>query len=230
MGKTIVIKGIKSFEKVVEDVKKTQLKAAINTVNIIAAISRQNAQRLIRKKFTTRNNFTENSVIYAKCPPGVSRLQDVKSEMGLLPKAGYMATQETGGTKRAPSGANLIIPNTNARMGNNAFRVKKFYQYSNIKTNFKPRVVNGRPSRSKLALAVAAKNAAMSKGFIRIKNTIFQVKSFKKKGDNRMFTSRPILNMKHKSVHIPARPWMQPAVDFANNLMQDVYNQEMDKL
>lgn len=230
MGKTIILKGIDAFDKALEDVKRRQLKAAINTVNIIAAISRQNAQRLIRKNFTLRNNFTENSVIYSKCPPGVSRLKDVKSEMGLLPKAGYMARQETGGTKTSDTGKNLIIPNTNARLGSNSNRVKKFYQYSNIRTNFKPRVVNGRGSRSKMALAVAAYNAAKSKGFIRINGTIFQVLRFKPKGDNRMFTAKPILNMKHKSVFVPARPWMQPAIDFANNLMQDIFNQEMDKL
>lgn len=221
---------LKSFTEVVNDVNKKMLKAGVNTVNIIAAISRQNAQRLIRRKFTLRNKFTENSVIYTKCRPGVSRFSDVKSEMGLLPGAGYMALQETGGTKRASSGSNLIIPNTNARLGNNANQVRKFYRYSNIRQNFKPRVANGRPSRSKMALAVAAYNAAKSRGFIRINNTIFQVRKFKPKGDNRMFTSTPILNLKHSSVHISARPWMRPAIDFANNLMQDIFNKEMNKL
>lgn len=225
MGKTIIFKGINAFQKVVDDVKSKQLKAAINTVNITAAVSRKNAQRLIREKFTLRNTFTEKSVVYAKCPSGVRKLEDVKSEIGLLPKAGYMATQETGGRKTAPSGANLIIPNTNARMGNNAFRVKRFYLYSNIKANFKKR-----QNRSKMALAVAAYNAAHSKGFIRINNTIFQVLRFKPKGDNRMFTSRPILNMKHRSVFVPARPWMKPAVDYAQRLMPDIYEKEMDKL
>lgn len=225
MGKTIVFMGPGAFQKVIGDVKSRQLKAATNTVNITAAISRQNAQRLMRRNFTLRNTFTEKSVIYAKCPPGVTRLQDVKSEMGLLPKAGYMETQEKGGRKTSPTGANLIIPNTNARMGNNAFRVKKFYQYSNIRANFEKR-----QGSSKMALAVAAYNAAHSKGFIRINNTIFQVLRFKPKGDNRMFTARPILNLKHKSVFVPARPWMQPAIDYAQRLMPDIYGKEMDKL
>ena len=79
-----------------------------------------------------------------------------------------------------------------------------------------------------MALAVAAYNAAKSKGFVRVNNTIFQVLKFKP--DNRLFSSRPILNLKHKSVFVPARPWMQPAIDFAQNLMQDIYNKEMDKL
>lgn len=230
MGKTIVFKGIDAFSKVMDDVKRKQLKAAITTINITAAIARQNAQRLMRKNFTLRNKFTENSVIYAKCPPGVSRLQDVKSEMGLLPKAEYMAKQETGGTKRSASGANLNIPNTNARGGSNTNTVRKFYRYTNIKQNFKPRTVNGRASRSKMALAVAAYNAANSKGFIRINNTIFQVTRFNPKKDNRLFIAKPILNFKFKSVSLPARPWMQPAIDFADNLIPNIFEQEMDKL
>lgn len=228
MGKTIVVKGINAFEKIAKDVSLKQLKAAINTVNITAAVSRQNAQRLMQKNFTLRNTFTQNSVIYSKCPSGVSQLKNVKSEMGLLPKAGYMALQETGGKKTAPTSSNLIIPNTNARLGSNSNRVKKFYQYSNIRQNLKPRTINGTPSRSKMALAVAAYNAAKSKGFVRVNNTIFQVLRFKP--DNRLFSSRPILNLKHKSVFVPARPWMEPAIDFAQNLMQDIYNKEMDKL
>ena len=228
MGKTIVIKGVNAFQKIAHDVSIRQLKAAVNTVNITAAISRQNAQRMMQKNFTLRNTFTQNSVIYSKCPPGVSQLKNVKSEMGLLPKAGYMALQETGGKKTSPTSSNLIIPNTNARLGSNSNRVKKFYQYSNIRQNLKPRTVNGQPSNSKMALAVAAYNAAKSKGFVRVNNTIFQVLKFKP--DNRLFSSRPILNLKYKSVFVPARPWMQPAIDFAQNLMQDIYNKEMDKL
>lgn len=230
MGKKIVFKGVDAFVKVIEDVKRKQLKAAITTINITAAVARQNAQRLMRKNFTLRNKFTENSVIYTKCPPGVSRLKDVKSEMGLLPKAGYMAQQETGGRKTSKSGANLIIPNTNARGGSNSNTVRKFYRYTNIKQNFKPRAVNGRPSKSKMALAVAAYNAANSKGFIRINNTIFQVTKFNPKKDNRLFVAKPILNIKFKSVSIPARPWMQPAIDFADNLIPDIFEKEMDKL
>lgn len=228
MAKTIVFKGVDAFVKCTEDVKKKQLKAAITAVNMTAAVARQNAQRLIRKKFTTRNNFTENSVIYAKCPPGVSKLKNVKSEMGLLPKAKYMELQENGGKKKSPSGANLIIPNTNARGGSNANTVRRFYRYSNIKANFHPRVVNGRPSRSKMALFVAAYNAAQHKGFIRINNTIFQVKSWPKKGGK--FRAKPILNLKRSTVWIPARPWMKPAIDYAENLQPEFYAKAMDKL
>lgn len=228
MGSTIRFKGVDAFVKVTQDVKKKQLKASINAINMTAAVARQNAQRLIRKKFTNRNNFTENSVIYAKCPPGVSRLKDVKSEMGLLPKAKYMELQEKGGKKKSPSGANLIIPNSNARGGSNVNTVRRFYRYSNIKSKFHPRVVDGRPSRSKMALGVAAYNAAQQKGFIRINSTIFQVKSWPKKGAK--FRAKPILNLKHSTVWIPARPWMKPAIDYAENLIPDFYKRAMDEL
>lgn len=230
MGAKIVFKGVDAYAKVLHDVKQKQLKAAITAVNMTAAVARQNAQKLMRKKFTIRNDFTPNSVIYAKCPPGVTKLKDVKSELGLLPKARYMAQQETGGQKRSSTGSNLIIPNTTARLGSNTNTVRKFYRYSNIKTNFHPRVVDGRPSKSKMALAVAAANAAQRRGFIRINNTIFQVFRFQPKKDHRMFIAKPILNLKHSTVWIPARPWMQPAIEYAENLTPEFYKKAMDEL
>lgn len=224
MANTIVFKGANAFQKVLHDVEIKQLKACVNTVNITAAVGRQNAQRLIRQNFTLRNKFTENSVVYSKCPPGTSKLENIKSEMGLLPKAGYMELQEKGGTKRSSTGKNLMIPNTNARVGrSNAKKVAASYRYFNIRQKLKPRQNN-----SKMALAVAAYNAAKDKGFIRINDTIFQVLKFKP--DNRLFSSRPILNLKHQSVQIHAEPWMAPAADYARKLMQDIYNREMDKL
>ena len=137
-----------------------------------------------------------------------------------------MARQEEGGVRKNPSGSNLVIPNTNARKGqSNSALVSNRYRYTGIRQKFYKR-----QSDSKMALAVAAFNAAQNKGFIRINNTIFQVQRFEPKRDNRMFIAKPILNMKHNSTVTPKKEWLKPSSEYASNLMQKIFNQEMDKL
>lgn len=81
-----------------------------------------------------------------------------------------------------------------------------------------------------MALAVAAFNAAKSKGFIRINNTIFHVTRFEPKRDNRMFIAKPVLNLAHKSTYTPQKEWLYPASIYAARMMQDIFNTQMDKL
>lgn len=223
------IKLMDSMGEVVKDVERKFIKAGIGTVNNLAAVSRANAQRNIKENFTTRNNFTVNSVVFDKCDPNVQTLSEIKAEMGLLPKAGYMRLHETGGVKTAKTGANLIIPTTNARLGNNAYRVKEFYKYKNVRNNFYPRKLNGQPSRSKQALILASFYAAKNRGFVRVDNILYQVRKFRPAG-GKLFSATPILNMKHKSAFLPDRPWMKPAIERAENLTQKIFNQQMDKL
>lgn len=222
MGKATFVK---SIQEACSDAQRKTIVAGRNTVNKTAFIGRKNAMRTISERFTLRNDFVLKSLHVDQCPKSVSNLSDIKAMLGMSERAKFMALQETGGTKKSPTGRNLIIPNTNARQGNNANKVKSSYRYSNIRKNFK-----SRQNRSKIALAIAAKNAAMSRGFIRINDTIFQVQKFMPKKDNRMFISKPILNLKLRSVFIHQNQWMQPATDFALNLMQDIFNQEMEKL
>lgn len=60
------IKLMNSMGEVVKDVERKFIKAGIATVNNLAAVSRANAQRNIKENFTTRNNFTVNSVVFDK--------------------------------------------------------------------------------------------------------------------------------------------------------------------
>lgn len=224
MGKTIKMN---SFQDVCKDVEQRFVKAGIKTVNIVAASARNNAISNIEKDFTLRNDFTTKGVVFTPCSSSVRTLKDIMSETGIDERRGYMARQETGGVKKNPSGNNLIIPNTNARGTSNKNKVKSKFFYRNIRHNFKPR-----QNSSKLALAVAAKNASMvtGGGFIRINQTIFHVTKFMKKGDNRMFISKPVLNLTRMSVQIKEKPWLVPASDYAAQMMQDVFNKQMDAL
>ena len=89
-----------SMQEVTKDFGKKALKAGVKTVNIVAATARKNAISEIEKKFTLRNRFTVNSVRFTQCPPSVGKLSDVKSSVGILEQAGYMARQETGEHER----------------------------------------------------------------------------------------------------------------------------------
>lgn len=138
-----------------------------------------------------------------------------------------MERQEKGGTHRGTNG-NLIIPTTKARGGSNLKTVRRSYYYSAIK----PLVVHGSTNfKSKKAAHVArAFVAAKTHGFIRMNNSIFKVTSFRKSGDNVSFKSTHILNLKYPSTHTPKKAWLEPASDYAAQMMQDIFNKEMDKL
>lgn len=216
---------VKSFDELEKSVQKKFIQAGVNTVNIVAAVAKKNAAKEMESKFTLRSNFTQKGIAFTQCRRSVSSLSDIKSVVGIDEKRGYMARQETGGEKKSPSGANLMIPNTKARKGGNATRVAPKYYYPAIKANFQKR-----SSKSKTALAVAAFNAAKSKGFIRINNTIFHVTRFEPKRDNRMFIAKPVLNLAHKSTYTPQKEWLYPASIYAARMMQDIFNTQMDKL
>ena len=215
-----------SMKEVADDVHRRFIKAGINTVNIVAASARNNAVRNIQNEFILRNNFTAGGVKFTPCSSSVKTLSEISSTTGIDEKRGYMARQEQGGIRKSSSGSNLVIPNTNARKGkSNASLVSNRYRYANIKQNFYKR-----QGSSKMALAVAAFNAAQHQGFIRIDNTIFQVSRFESKRDNRMFVAKPVLNLKHSATQTPKKEWLEPASEYAAQMMQDVFNQQMDKL
>lgn len=218
-----------SMQEVCEDMGRMFVAAGRNTVNAVAAIARKNAQANIGANFVLRNSFTMNSVFFTQCPKSVRTLSDIKSFVGITERAGYMALQETGGTKTNRNGGNLIIPNTRARVGGtNAKAVSRGKYYSSIR----PGIVRGagRFSSHKANFVAQAYVAFKNRGFVRRNDSIFAVQRFRKIGDSVSFQMKQIYNMKHQSVQVEQNPWLEPASDFAGNLMQDIFNKEMEKL
>lgn len=216
-----------SLSQVTADVNRRFIKAGINTVNIVAATARNNAIRNVQKDFTLRNNFTTRQILFTKCASNVHTLNQIKSETGATQKIAYMERQEQGGVHRGTNG-NLAIPTTKARGGSNAKAVRRSYYYSNIR----PLVVHGSTNfQSKKAAHVArAFVAAKTRGFIRMNNSIFKVTSFRKNGDNVSFKSTHILNLKYAHTYTPQKAWLEPASNYAAQMMQEIFNQQMDKL
>lgn len=225
--------GEHAFERMVKDIGRDITTAANNAINRTAFTARSNAQKLIERRFTVRNKFTTKYVHVTPSPQyRVKQLEDITAVTGMLPQAGYMALQETGGIKKNPTGESLNIYSTQARGGLNSNVVRFNRYYKNIKPNImRGKVMNkiARGSRKARFVARAAQAAKMhGKGFIRAKDTIFRVKSFNQK--THRFIDEPVLNLKHKSVYVPPTEWLQPAAEYALNLTGEFFRQEMDKL
>ncbi len=225
MGKTRIAK---SFTQVVGFVHNDMVKACVKTVNRTALTARKNAITLVNKKFTIRNPFTEKGIQTEKCPTGARDLNDIKAYTGAVKRIAYMERQETGGIKRTKSGRNLVIPNTRTRGGSNSNLVGKNFYYRTVKKNTIKSKRKG--SHKSNLVARAALAAGKSDKFIRIGDSFFQVTNFRKSKNSVSFKTKQILNLKHKTTYTPANPWLDPASEYAANLMQDFYNQEMDKL
>lgn len=217
---------VSTFQAALEDAKKNFIKAGINTVNIVAANARKNAQANITSNFTTRNNFTVNSVRFTQCKR-VNRLADIKSETGITERAGYMARQETGGTRRSNTGANLIIPTTTARGGSNAQKVRQKYYWSSVKPKL---VTSKRRGSRKASLVARASIAAKTGGFVRSKDIIFKVSNFRFMRGAPKFKLTPILNLKHRTTQTPQTEWLAPASETAAKDMQAIFNSQMEKM
>ncbi|MBD5427784.1 MAG: hypothetical protein HDR39_00395 [Treponema sp.] len=215
-----------NFAAAMKDAKFKMIDASKNTVNIVAAMARKNAQQNISSQFTNRNAFTVNSVRYTQSKKSARKLADIKSETGITERAGYMARQETGGTKKSPSGSNLIIPNTRARGGSNANKVRPKYHYDEVIKN----TVSWRPNGSKESRLVAtAFVAAREKKFMRMNNAFFTVSNFRKTKSGVKFRMKEILNLKHKTTETPENKWLEPASEDAAKEMQAIFNAQMDK-
>lgn len=214
-----------NYAAAMKDAKHKMTGAAKDTVNIVAAMARKNAQQNISSQFTTRNTFTANSVRFTQAK-NARKLADIKSETGITERAGYMTRQETGGTKKSPSGSNLIIPNTRARGGSNANKVRRKYHYDEVIKN----TVSWRPNGTKESRLVAtAFVAAREKKFMRMNNAFFTVANFHKTKSGVKFRMKEILNLKHKSTHTPQNEWLEPASEDAAKNMQSIFNSQMDK-
>lgn len=224
---TKVFTGKNAFALVVGDIKKCQKIAAVNAVNRVAYTARKNAITNVEKNFTLRNNFTTRNIFTTPAKKSAS-LNDIAAYTGALEQIGYMERQETGGTKRSPSGSNLIIPNTRARGGSNSKKVQSRFRYSHVAANTVH--WSSKSGSRKARLVATAFVAAKNKKFIRLNNSFFQVTNFRKGKKAVSFKTKQILNLKHKTTYTPANPWLEPASEYAANLMQDFYNQEMDKL
>lgn len=216
-----------AFSKAYLNAEKKYTKACIETVNIQAAKTRQNAQAQVQQNFTLRNNFTQNSILYTSCPLSTKRLEDVQSEVGATTRADYLDRQEKGGEHKGVNGNALAIPTLTARGGTNSSVIRKKYNLRNMQ------VVNyggGRDYTSRSSHLVAmAYIGFKSFKLVSYKSGIFEIRNFKKNGQNINFEMKLIRNKKFKITHTNPSPWLQPSAEGPARDCQQIFNIQMAK-
>lgn len=216
----------KATEKILESVQTKTTKAAINTVNIQAAMTRKNAIKNIHEKFTIRNTFTERSIVFTQCPKNTKDYNKIQSQVGALERADYMKRQEEGGIRKPKRGTHLAIPTTKAR-GTPTNKVQKKYQLSKIHFLHKKKKIY--PTyRSEL---VAKAFIAWKENKVISSNTgIFAITNFQKNKDTVSFEMHKIYTTNYTETKTPATPWLEPATLYPAEQQQNIFNNEMKKL
>lgn len=216
-----------AFSEVMTDADRKYTKSAIETVNIQAARTRQNALLLLNQNFTLRNKFTTGSVLYTQCPLSTTRIQDIQSEVGATERAEYLERQETGGPHKAPTGKQLAIPTDAARGGSKGSVVRNKYNLRKMQfvdTSSASRF-NSRRARM-VALAYVASN---TRKLLNFKKGIFEIKNFRKTGDSISFKMQLIRNKKFSETMTSPKPWLTPASEGPAAQAQDIFNIQMAK-
>ena len=199
-----------------KDMQKIVLTAAINTVNIQAAMARKAAVFNAKNEMTMRNTFSVRQIQFTKCSPNIHRLQQVQSIVGATEKAPWMERQEKGGERKTESGNNLIIPGTAARGGSNARPISRNMYYSRIRS----RTVKGmhqRKGTNKSFFVADAYIAFKKKKFIRLNDKIYKITGFIKQGISK------------KTTQTPENRWLEPATTKPAEIGQSIFNKQIEK-
>lgn len=227
----MVVDSPEKFHLLSDDLKKRVLKAAVATVNVQAALTRKNAVAKQKELFNTRNDWTERQTQFTRCPADVTSLDAVQATVGATEKADYMERQEVGGYHTPFRGSRLAIPTDAAREGGRfAGQIKGENKLPalflrKVKGPFKKSYASSR-ARAVARAAVASKRKLV----IHEKEGIFEIKNFRKTGDNIRFEKILIRNLEFSQTKTPARPWLQPASEKPAQDCQAIFNAQMDKI
>ena len=211
-----------------KDQRKIVLMAAINTVNIQAAMARKAAVFNAKTEMTMRNTFSARQIQFTKCSPNIHRLQQVQSVVGATEKAPWMERQEKGGERKTESGSNLLIPGTAARGGSNARPISRTMYYSKIRN----RTVKGmhrRKGTNKSFFVADAYIAFKKKKYIRLNDKIYKITGFIKHGNSIMLSKELIFNISKKTTQTPENRWLEPATKKPAEIGQNIFNKQIEK-
>lgn len=214
-----------SFNKVADDVQKKLLQAGINTVNIQAAQTRNNAIENIGTTFTLRNKFTASSIRYTQCPRSVKDFDLIMSTVGATERAAYMERQEKGGIHRPVNGSRLAIPTTAARGGNNKNLIRQKYRMGKMQKTTRATKFNSYRAN----LVATAYEAYLNHLVLHYGKAIYTVDSFTK-GDTVSFEKTQIYNKNLTQTVTNPTPWLEPATKEPAQNSQDIFNRQCDKL
>jgi hypothetical protein len=181
--------------------------ATQQTINRAAFEARAEYQEQMRNKMTTRNKFTEKSAIVK--PSRTLHISRQEAIVGSTQK--YMETQEFGGTEVAKGRHGVVIPTSYAAGQRGARPRTRLVQKANRMANIKLRRRIGRTQKQKNIIAVKQAAATGQKyAFIDTGRKKFIGKVI---GGKRRPRVQMVQDLSRKTVTIPARPMLGPAVN-----------------
>ncbi len=229
-GYKMVIDDPSKISLLTEDMKNTMMKAAVNTVNVQAALTRKNALQNIQSGFTLRNTFTQRQIAYDRCTiENPKTFKEIESHIGAREKAGYMARQEFGGLHVAVNGGQLPIPTDSARGGSSKSPVQK----SMYRSRINKKIIKYNPTHhgtGPSALVSAAQSAHDQGKFLKYGKNIYRVTNFKKSGDSIHFDLEMIYFRGLTATVTKAAPWLIPSSQKPAEDAQKIFNSQMTKL
>jgi hypothetical protein len=232
-----IINNPDDFKRLIGDVKKQVTKAAIDTVNIAAALGRKSLVAVTKGEFIVRNTFTERQAQFTQMPKrNVKGLGEIKATVGFTKKAEYMVRQDEGGEHRPKSGEHLAIPTNRARSGGSKQGTVRRQMYiSNLQNKmvrgpYSKKHKFGNPGAPKSVGVARAYVAYHEKLFIHYKTGIFRVKNCRKRGDNISYRAEQIYVTNRKETKTKGRDYFLPAVSKPAGDIQAIFNSQMDKI
>ena len=224
----MVLDDPESFHLLTADMKLRIIDAAINKVNIQAAMTRKKAIANIQANFTLRNAWTAKQVQFTQMPKGRYALSAIQASVGVTELAPYMERQELGGKHEPLAGKkSLAIPTLSARGGNLGAMVKRPYYTSNLKKlKVKVNLTGGTEKSRQVARAAVA---FRERKLLRYGENLFFVDSFVSRGREVSFTKRMLYQMDKPSTVTPASPFLLPAAEAVAREGGNIFAREMQK-
>jgi hypothetical protein len=233
MSETVrmVIRDPATFHLLTADLKEQIIKGGINTVNVEGFLTRKKAQENIRSSFTTRNQFTERSVMVTPMPQGRYALSAIHSIVGITERAAYMERQEEGGLHTPASGhSTLSIPTDTARGGSRAAAVQGRFRLSKIKS-LKVRGKSKAKGGTHKSRAVArAAVAFRERKLVQYGGNLHFVESFHANAGKVAFRLRQVYGFDKPSTRTKPQPWMRPAHEKVARDREKIFISQMKKL
>lgn len=209
-----------------DDFKTANKVSVRNTLNTVAALSRRNAVKEVKKDFTLRNNFTVSQIQYDQATG--TNINKMKSEIGATKKADYMETQETGGI-RPRKGRATAIPQKSARRGMS--RTKPVLRSRYI-SRLKPRIIHGAYSRATTPKSKAVAQMAMAykkRYFVKRRNNLYYVESFRSANGRVKVKMRHLYYITAKSIIVKKETWLEPAIEKPVRDFGNIYRSQLER-
>jgi hypothetical protein len=229
------------FHLLAQEVKLDLIRAAIATVNVMAAVGRKGAVKNVKEKFINRNTFTARQVQFTPMPQSkYIKIAAIHATLGATDKAPWLERQEKGGVHKPSQGKTLAIPTDRARGGSVRSAVKANMRVSSI--GKRKRVRGPKPRdyaarfKSEKAIKVARAWVAFTEGmFIPIGDTngqrnLYVVTKFFKSRDRAAFKLEQVYKFDQPSTTTKAEPWLLPASEKVASQCQAIFNAQMKRL